>query len=95
MLQIQHGFGWRLTAFAALAGLAAGLIALLLLIGRPAPDALPPAAPPVVEEAAPGDGPDLPEPALACHRLPSTSPANASIPYSRKLAAWQIVSEAA
>ena len=39
--------------------------------------------------------PDLPEPALACHRLPSTSPANASIPYSRKLAAWQIVSEAA
>ena len=25
MLQIQHGFGWRLTAFAALAGLVAGL----------------------------------------------------------------------
>lgn len=28
---------------------------------------------------------------LALHRLPSTSPANASIPYLRKRAAWQIV----
>lgn len=32
--------------------------------------------------------PELP---LALHRLPSTSPANASIPYARKLAAWQRV----
>jgi TDG/mug DNA glycosylase family protein len=39
--------------------------------------------------------PSLPEPNLACHRLPSTSPANASIPYAKKLAAWKIVSEAA
>lgn len=39
--------------------------------------------------------PNLPEQNLACHRLPSTSPANASIPYARKLAAWKVVSEAA
>jgi len=39
--------------------------------------------------------PSLPERGLACHRLPSTSPANASIPYAKKLAAWKIVSEAA
>lgn len=39
--------------------------------------------------------PSLPERNLACHRLPSTSPANASIPYPKKLAAWKIVSEAA
>jgi len=37
----------------------------------------------------------LPEHDLACHRLPSTSPANASIPYSAKLAAWQVVRESA
>lgn len=28
---------------------------------------------------------------IAYHRLPSTSPANASIPYPRKLAAWEVV----
>jgi len=39
--------------------------------------------------------PSLPERELACHRLPSTSPANASIPYPEKLAAWKLVREAA
>jgi hypoxanthine-DNA glycosylase len=39
--------------------------------------------------------PSLPERDLACHRLPSTSPANASISYAKKLAAWKVVSEAA
>ena len=28
---------------------------------------------------------------LSYHRLPSTSPANAAIPYEKKLAAWRIV----
>jgi len=37
--------------------------------------------------------PKLPSRDLAYHRLPSTSPANASIPYARKLAAWQILRE--
>jgi TDG/mug DNA glycosylase family protein len=39
--------------------------------------------------------PSLPERELAYHRLPSTSPANASIPYADKLAAWRVVREAA
>jgi TDG/mug DNA glycosylase family protein len=39
--------------------------------------------------------PNLPARDLAYHRLPSTSPANASIPYAKKLAAWKLVSEAA
>ncbi len=33
--------------------------------------------------------------ALAFHRLPSTSPANASIPFDRKLNAWRIVARGA
>lgn len=33
----------------------------------------------------------LPDRAIELHRLPSTSPANASIPYARKLAAWSQV----
>jgi G:T/U-mismatch repair DNA glycosylase len=32
---------------------------------------------------------------IAFHRLPSTSPANASIPYGRKLEAWGVVAPAA
>ncbi len=39
--------------------------------------------------------PDLAAEALALHPLPSTSPANASIPYARKLAAWRVVARAA
>jgi len=37
--------------------------------------------------------PELPERDLAYHRLPSTSPANASISYADKLAAWQVMRE--
>lgn len=33
--------------------------------------------------------------AITLHRLPSTSPANASIPREKKLAAWRVVSAAA
>jgi hypoxanthine-DNA glycosylase len=39
--------------------------------------------------------PDLPSHDLDYRRLPSTSPANASIPYARKLEAWRIVQESA
>jgi TDG/mug DNA glycosylase family protein len=39
--------------------------------------------------------PSLPERDLGYHRLPSTSPANASTSYAKKLAAWKVVSEAA
>lgn len=39
--------------------------------------------------------PHLDAPDLALHALPSTSPANASVPYARKLDAWRIVARAA
>jgi TDG/mug DNA glycosylase family protein len=40
--------------------------------------------------------PELGDPdACAYHRLPSTSPANASIPYPRKLESWRVVAAAA